>query len=237
MKLNYGEHRATLHGPVALALIGWYLMLPPMTYESAMLVARWMTKDPVVAESKDTLAVVQKMMDKGSFHRVPVVDGGKLVGIVSDRDLRQHTGALSRVKVNGAMSTSVVTVTPTTMLEEATNLLVKHKIGALPVVDRGKLIGIITATDLLRAFAEVLGTTEEGVARLDLSLEKDSSELATVAQLVAEENGEILGMGTYRGEPTEGRGKVVYLRLRAADASRVARMLSEKNFTVLTVHP
>lgn len=236
MKLNYGEHRATLHGPVALALIGWYLMLPPMTYESAMLVARWMTKDPVVAESKDTLAVVQKMMDKGSFHRVPVVDGGKLVGIVSDRDLRQHTGALSRVKVNGAMSTSVVTVTPTTMLEEATNLLVKHKIGALPVVDRGKLIGIITATDLLRAFAEVLGTTEEGVARLDLSLEKDSSELATVAQLVAEENGEILGMGTYRSEPTEGRGKVVYLRLRAADASRVARMLSEKNFTVLTVH-
>ena len=202
-----------------------------------MNVARWMTKDPVVAESKDTLAAVRKMMDKGNFHRVPVVDGGKLVGIVSERDLRQHTGVLSRVKVNGAMSTSVVSVTPTTMLEEAANLLVKHKIGALPVVDRGKLVGIITATDLLRAFTEVLGTAEEGVARIDLSLEGDGSELATVAQLVAEENGEILGMGTYRGEPTEGRGKVVYLRLRAADANRVARMLSDKNFTVLTVHP
>ncbi len=202
-----------------------------------MNVARWMTKDPVVVESKDTLAAVRQMMDKGSFHRVPVVDGGKLVGILSDRDLRQHTGALARVKVNGAMTTSVVSVTPTTMLEEAANLLVKHKIGGLPVVDRGKPVGIITATDLLRAFAEVLGTTEEGVARIDLSLEGDSSELATIAQLVAQENGEILGMGTYRGEPTEGRGKVVYLRLRAADASRVARMLRDKNFTVLTVHP
>ena len=202
-----------------------------------MNVARWMTKDPVVVESKDTLATVRQMMDKRNFHRVPVVDGGKLVGIVSDRDLRQHTGALSRVKVNGAMTTSVVSVTPTTVLEEAANLLVKHKIGALPVVDRDKLVGIITATDLLRAFAEVLGTTEEGVARIDLSLEGDSSELATIAQLVAQENGEILGMGTYRGEQTEGRGKVVYLRLRAADANRVARMLTDKNFTVLTVHP
>jgi len=202
-----------------------------------MNVARWMTKDPVVVESKDTLAAVRLMMDKGSFRRVPVVDGGKLVGIVSDRDLRQHTGTLSRIKVNGAMTTPVVSVTPTTMLEEAANLLVKHKIGALPVVDQDKLVGIISATDLLRAFAEVLGTTEEGVARIDLSLEGDGSELATVAQLVAEENGEILGMGTYRDEPREGRGTVIYLRLRSADANRVARMLTDKNFTVLTVHP
>jgi len=202
-----------------------------------MNVARWMTKDPVVAKSTETLAAVRQMMDKGSFHRVPVVDGGKLVGIVSDRDLRQHTGTLARVKINAAMTTPVVSVTPTTILEAAANLLVKHKIGALPVVDGGKLVGIITATDLLRAFAEVLGATEEGVARIDLSLDGDSSELFTIAQLVAQENGEILGMGTYRGDPTEGEGRVAYLRLRAADANRVAQMLTEKNFTVLTVHP
>jgi acetoin utilization protein AcuB len=202
-----------------------------------MNVARWMTKDPVVVESKDTLAAVRQMMDKGSFHRVPVVDHGKLVGIVSDRDLRQHTGTLAQVKVNGAMTTSVVTVTPTTILEEAANLLVSHKIGALPVVDGDKLVGIISAMDLLRAFAEVLGTTEEGVARIDLSLDGDSSELATIVQMVAQENGEILGIGTYRGESKEGRGRVVYLRLRAADANRVARMLTDQNFTVLAVHP
>jgi acetoin utilization protein AcuB len=202
-----------------------------------MNVARWMTKDPVVAKSTETLAAVRQMMDKGSFHRVPVVDGDKLVGIVSDRDLRQHTGTLARVKVNAAMTTPVVSVTPTTILEAAANLLVKHKIGALPVVDGGKLVGIITATDLLRAFAEVLGATEEGVARIDLSLEGDSSELFTIVQLVAQENGEILGMGTYPGDPTEGEGRVAYLRLRAADANRVAQMLTEKNFTVLTIHP
>ncbi|HVB80691.1 MAG TPA: CBS domain-containing protein [Candidatus Binataceae bacterium] len=196
-----------------------------------------MTKDPVVVESKESLAAVRRIMDEGHFRRVPVVDGGALVGIVSDRDLRQHTATLARVKVNGAMTAPVLSVTPTTLLEEAANLLVKHKVGALPVVDRGKLVGIITATDLLRAFAEVLGSTEEGVARIDLSFEGDSSELATIVQLVAQENGEILGMGTYRGDPTEGGGKVFYLRLRAADAHRVAQMLTDKNFTVLTIHP
>ncbi len=199
-------------------------------------VARWMTKNPAVAESKERLASVRRKMDEGNFHRVPVVDGGKLVGIVSDRDLRQHIGSLEDVKVNGAMTKRVVSVTPTTMLEEAANLLVKHRIGGMPVVDRGKVVGIITATDLLRAFAEVLGTTQEGVARIDLSLDGDSSELAMVVQLVAQQNGEILGTGAYQDERKEGSRKVVYLRLRSADANRVARLLTEKNYKVLSIH-
>jgi len=198
-------------------------------------VSRWMTKNPIVVESKDSLATVRRKMDQGNFHRVPVVDDGKLVGIVSDRDLRQHVGSLGDVKVNGAMAKPVVSVAPTTMLERAADLLVKHKIGGLPVVEQGKVVGIITATDLLRAFAEILGGTQEGVSRIDLGLDGDSSELAMVAQLVTQENGEILGMGSYRDEDKEGR-KVTYLRLRSADANRVARMLTEKNYNVLSIH-
>ncbi len=194
-----------------------------------------MTRSPVVVESSEKLATVRQKMDQGNFHRVPVVDGGKLVGIVSDRDLRQHTGSLEDVKVNGAMTKPVVNVTPTTMLEQAALLMVKHRIGGLPVVEQGKVVGIITATDLLRAFAEVLGATQEGVARIDLSL-VDSSELAMVAQLVAQENGEILGMGVYQDEGKEGRPKMTYLRLRSADANRVARMLTEKNYNVISIH-
>jgi len=201
-----------------------------------MNVAGWMTKNPVVVESNDRLATVRHKMDTGNFHRVPVVDEGRLVGIVSDRDLRQHIGSLEEVKVNGAMTKPAVSVTPTTMLEEAANLLVKHKIGGLPVVEQGKVVGIVTATDLLRAFAEVLGATQEGVARIDLSLD-GASELAMVAQLVAQENGEILGMGAYQDEGKEGRRTVTYLRLRCDDANRVARMLTEKNYNVLAIHP
>ena len=100
----------------------------------------------------------------------------------------------------------------------------------------GKVVGIITATDLLRAFAEVLGGTQEGVSRIDLSLDGDSSELAMVVQLVAQQNGEILGMGSYQDEGKEGSRKVIYLRLRSADANRVARLLTEKNYKVLSIH-
>jgi acetoin utilization protein AcuB len=200
-----------------------------------MEVARWMTKNPVTVESNQRLSAVRQKMDKGNFHRVPVVDDGEVVGMISDRDLRQHAGTLDNVKVNGVMTRPVVTVTPTTMLEQAANLLVKHKIGGLPVVDQGRVVGILTAADLMRAFAEVLGGTEEGVSRIDLSLDGDSSELAMVVQLVAQESHEILGVGSYQGGQ-EGQRRVTYVRLRSGDANRVARMLAEKNYKVLSIH-
>jgi acetoin utilization protein AcuB len=200
-----------------------------------MEVSRWMTRSPVVVGSNENLAVVRNKMEQGGFHRVPVVDNGKLVGIVSDRDLRQHVGTLERVKVNGVMTQPVVTLTPTTMLEQAANLMVRHKIGGVPVVEQGKVVGMLTATDLMRAFAEVLGGTQEGVSRIDLALAGDSSELAMVVQLVSQESCEILGVGSYQaGE--EGGQRVVYLRLRSGDASRVARMLTDKSYKVLSIH-
>lgn len=202
-----------------------------------MIVARWMTKNPITVKSDEMLAAARRKMEAGEFRRLPVVDRGKLVGIISDRDLRQHVGALAHVKVDAVMSKALVSVTPATMLEQAANLLVKHKIGAVPVVEDGKLVGIITATDLLRAFAEVLGVSEEGVSRIDLALGGDPGEMAEIAQLVAGESGELLGMGTYReGELASGPRQVVYVRLRSADANRVARMLTEQNFTVLAIH-
>lgn len=202
-----------------------------------MMVARWMTGNPITVKPDEMLAAARRKMDAGNFHRLPVVEAGKLVGIISDRDLRQHLGALEHVKIDAAMSKNVVSVTPTTMLEQAAYLLVKHKIGAMPVLDNGKLVGIVSATDLLRAFAEVLGASEEGVSRIDLALSGDPGEMAAIGQLVAGESGELLGMGTYQGQFDSGARQVLYVRLRSGDAGRVARMLSEQNFTVLAIHP
>ena len=113
--------------------------------------------------------------------------------------------------------------------------MARHKIGGLPVIEQDKLVGIITATDLMRAFAEVLGGVQEGVSRIDLSLGADSSELAMVVQLAAQESCEILGVGSYpAGE--EGGQRVAYLRVRSGDASRVARMLTDKSYKVLSIH-
>ena len=82
----------------------------------------------------------------------------------------------------------------------------------------------------------VLGAAEEGVSRIDLALSGDPAEPAMIAQLVAGESGEILGMGTYKEEPKEGRGQVMYLRVRSDDARKVADMLTDKNYTVVAIH-
>ncbi len=203
-----------------------------------MIVAGWMTKNPITVRSDEMLAAARRKMDAGNFRRLPVVEDGRLVGIITDRDVRQHIGALEHVKVDAVMSKNVISVTPSTLLEQAAYQLVKRKIGAMPVVDGAKLVGIVTASDLLRAFSEVLGASEEGVSRIDLALSGDPGEMAAVGQLVAGESGEVLGMGTYRDQTdSPSPRQVLYVRLRSADANRVARMLNEQNFTVLAIHP
>ena len=165
-----------------------------------MLIRRWMTKNPATISPVETLDDARRKMDKGNFRRLPVVKSGQLVGIITDRDLRQHVGQLGHTRVDAAMAKPVITVQPDMLLDQAANLLVKHKVGGLPVLDGGKVVGIITAIDLLRAFGEVLGSSEEGVSRIDLAFSGESFDLVMIAQLVGMSNGEVLGMGTYEGE-------------------------------------
>ena len=200
-----------------------------------MLIRRWMTKSPVVIGSRETLAEARRRMDKGNFRRLPVLEGGELVGIITDRDLRQQIGQLEHTRVDTVMAKPVITVTPDMLLDQAAYLLVKHKVGGLPVVEGRGVVGIITAIDMLRAFAEVLGAAEEGVSRIDLAFSGNTFDLAMIASLVGLENGELLGMGTYEGEGDR-RNQVVYVRVRAENARRIADMLTENNFAVVAIH-
>jgi acetoin utilization protein AcuB len=200
-----------------------------------MLIRRWMTKDPIAIGPGEMLAEARKKMDKGNFRRLPVVENGQLIGIISDRDLRQHVGQLEHTRVDAVMARSVITVAPDMLLDQAANLSVKHKVGGLPVMDGGKLVGIITAIDMLRAFGEVLGTAEEGVSRIDLTFSGNSFDLAMIAELVGLSSGEVLGMGTYAGEGDR-KDQIFYLRVRTEDARRTADMLTEQGFTVVAIH-
>jgi len=200
-----------------------------------MLVSKRMRKEPVTVGPQDYLATVQKKMKEGGFRRIPVVEGGRLVGIVTDRDLRQHLGYLEKTKVNAVMTEKLVTVLPKTTLEEASQLLLKHKIGGLPVVEDGQLVGIITTSDILQAFLDVMGVSEKGTFRIDLLLEGDGHDLARASQIIATKGGEILGVGTYREQWEE--SPVFYLRLRAVDPNQVAGVLKEEGYEVLGVQP
>ncbi len=199
-----------------------------------MLVGRRMTKDPIAAAPDDLLIQAQLKMEKGSFRRLPVVSDGQLVGIITDRDVREYLGLLDRTEVKVAMSKKPITVRPVTTLEAAAQILLKQKIGGLPVVEMNRLVGMITTSDILQAFLEVMGASEETSTRIDFMLQDESGGLAEASRIVAEEGGEVLGVGTYRGNWEESR--VCYLRLRSGDPDAIAKVLKGRGFDVLGVH-
>jgi len=126
-----------------------------------------MTTSPItVGPETPVLDARQLMLDK-RFRHVLIADGPKLLGIVTDRDIRLNLPSpatslsvweinylLARLTVASVMTKSLVTVSPRQDTREAALLMLDHKIGALPVVDGGLLVGIITETDLLRAFVK-----------------------------------------------------------------------------------
>lgn len=113
-----------------------------------MLVRECMTKDPVTVYPGDTLARADLKMKAGGFRRLPVIHEGKLIGILSEYDLRNYLDSLCSTRVVEAMTPEPVTIEPSATLEHAVALLKGHEIGALPVVEHERLVGIITATNL-----------------------------------------------------------------------------------------
>ncbi len=125
-----------------------------------MLINKLMTYGAETVSSHDSLQTAAAMMERGGYRRVPVVDDDRLVGIVSDRDVRAHSGYLDSTRVTAAMTSDPKTVTPKMSVEDAARLMIEHKIGGLPVVEDGKLVGIITTTDVLKAFLKVEAATQ-----------------------------------------------------------------------------
>ncbi|HEY9157133.1 CBS domain-containing protein [Candidatus Binatus sp.] len=126
-----------------------------------MQIVNLMTSSPIVINPDDTLANAKAVMDDGRFRRLPVVEDGRLVGILTERDIREHRGYLGSTRVNAAMRTELITVAPHSTVEDAARLMLKHKIGGLPIVADGKLVGIVTTSDLLRAFLLVVAGTNK----------------------------------------------------------------------------
>jgi len=200
-----------------------------------MLVRDRMSQNPVTVTLQDTLATARAKMIAGQFRHLPVVQDGALVGMLTDRDIRQHIGIEDRTRVWTAMTETPFTVSPVTTVEEATQLLLKYQIGGLPVVEEGRLVGIITTSDVLHAFLDVTGASAAGSVRLDLLQEGTGTTLTEASQVVSDLGGAVLGVGTYRD--AWGEKPVFYLRLRGAGAEAAAAALRDRGFTVLGVHP
>jgi acetoin utilization protein AcuB len=137
-------------------------MEPGKQKKKQIRVADWMTESVLAVETFDSISIARQLMAKHRINQLPVLDNDVLVGIVTDRDLRDayptsmmidRGEAIDRfadsVTVEEVMSHDVFTVRPDTTLKKAVNLLRTHRIGSLPVVKDKNLVGIITRSDIL----------------------------------------------------------------------------------------
>ena len=178
-----------------------------------MLVCERMSIKPVTIDVGATIIEALRVMRENQVRRLPVLDEkGDLVGIVSEKDLLYASPSpatslsiyemhdvLSRLKVSELMTTELITVTPDTLLEEAARVMADNKIGGLPVVEDGRLVGIITETDIFKIFLELLGAREEGL-RLTLEIPERKGEIARITGAIARLGGNILALGTFLGD-------------------------------------
>ena len=212
-----------------------------------MFVQDAMTTNPVTVTVKATLPDIARLMHDKRIRRVPVLDqNGKLVGIVSDRDVRENMPSpattLSKWEINTLldkltaeeiMSSPVMVTAPDCPLEEAARVLIDKKIGALPVLKDGELVGIVTETDFFQAFVDMLSGGDVPGLRFVLRVERHKGILATLANIINENGGGIIAIAT-ENEP-DGTHKKVLVKEEGADAAAVRKALAEAEIEVLDV--
>ena len=128
-----------------------------------MRVAERMTRNPVHVRLTDTLGAARMIMQAEGFKHLPVVETKRVLGVITDRDARQHAVNPDETLVETVMTPDPATVSPDTSIEEAASIMLVKRIGCLPVVEDGGLVGIITATDFLRALLDIARVREKNV--------------------------------------------------------------------------
>jgi acetoin utilization protein AcuB len=151
-----------------------------------MQVQEWMNRDVVTVTPDESFRTALHLIRQKGIRHLPVVEGKRLVGIVTDRDLRQAapSGAtslsihelhyiLEKLTVRDIMTKQVISIRPDQTVEDAALLLLGHRIGGLPVVREGELYGIITETDILQAFLQLRGKGPLDIASSIVDIERE----------------------------------------------------------------
>jgi len=202
-----------------------------------------MTGNPVTVESATLVLDAQKIMKENNIRRLPVVDKGKLVGIVTKHDLLEASPSpatslsvfelnylLSRMTVKEIMKKNPVTVTPDTPFEEALILGQEKKIGSFPVVEKGKLVGITTESDIIRFVTRVLGIKEEGSRITIEGLGTKLDDLEKIVSIVNQHHTVILSMMSL--PRPKNKDWIIVLRLKTNDPDPIAKDFRKAGFNV-----
>lgn len=198
-----------------------------------MLVRERMTPNPITVNPETSLSNAMRLMREKRVRRLPVLDAhGQLVGIVSDNDLLYASpspvtslsvweihGLLDRLTMNQIMTRDLYTVNEDTPLEEAARIMADRRIGGLPVLNGGKLTGIITETDIFKAFLGQLGARRSGV-RVSVAIPDEKGTMAKLTQAIFAIGGDIVGMGL--SDPTPATGNQWEITVKVQDVTKDA---------------
>ncbi len=202
-----------------------------------------MTKNPITVDSETLVLDAQKIMKENNIRRLPVVDKGNLVGIVTQHDLLQASPSpatslsihelnylLAKMKVKEVMKKNPFTLTPDTPFEEALRIGQDKKIGSFPVMEKGKLIGIITESDTVRFLTRALGLREEGSRVTIEGLGGKFGDLEKIIAIANQHQTIILSMISL--PRPEKKDWMIVLRLKTTDPDPIVRDFKKAGFNV-----
>ena len=204
-----------------------------------MFVAKRMTPNPTTIESTMTIADASELMRKRNFRRLPVVDNGRLVGIVTDRDLRTVAPSpattlsifelnylLAKMQVKDIMHKDVITIPVDATIEEAALIMSTRHIGGLVVVgENGSVVGVITETDIFNSFVEIMGL-KEGKIRFTFKVSNQVGVLHDISGVFKDLGINISSLATY---PVEDGAEMV-IRFNAQDTVELEKRLTESGY-------
>ncbi len=201
-----------------------------------MLVGERMSRPPIIIGPEMSIHDALALFKKEHIRRAPVIKGGKLVGIVSEKDLLNASPSpattlsvwemhylLSKLTAAEVMTKNVITVSEDTPIEEAARIMADNKIGGLPVVKGSRVVGIITETDLFKMFLELMGAREKGV-RVTALIEDKPGTLAKITRAIADAGGNFIAFGQFVGEDVSSR--VLTFKINGMEQAQVKKALS-----------
>ena len=182
-----------------------------------MLVKERMSKPVITIRPDMPILEALNLLQQERIRRAPVVKDGKMVGIISDKDLLNASPSdatslsvweinylMSKVEVEDVMTRDVLTIEEDTPLEEAARIMADNKVGGLPIMRDGRVVGMITETDLFKILLELMGARETGV-RVTALVPDKLGELAAITDAIAEAGGSFLSFGQFAGDDTQTR--------------------------------
>jgi acetoin utilization protein AcuB len=205
--------------------------------EVKMFVGERMSRPVISVSPEDPINEVLAMFRNEHIRRAPVMKEGKLAGIVSERDLLNASPSsattlsvwelnylISKVKAKDVMTKKVITVDVGTPIEEAARIMADKKIGGLPVVSSGKVVGMITETDLFKILLELMGARQKAT-RVTVTVPDQPGELAKITRAISNHGGDFVSFGLFSGPDANSR--VVTFKVQGIKKEKIKEALND----------